>query len=242
MEGERNRSMNYQKHYALLIQRAQTREKPICYVERHHIIPLCLAGENKKSNVVALTAEEHFVAHQLLTKIHPQNRKLMFALNRMTHSAPDNVRNNKMYGWIHNKFSRMMMGNTFMDGYVASDEARARISASLKGNDRAKGGVRTSAHRAAISAAHTGCKRSDETRAKMRLAAQNRVVSDETRAILKAAWERRKHLPSPLKGVPLSEERRAKLREGKRKRTPAQWEVSEAKRAASIAARKAATC
>lgn len=69
-------------------------------VEIHHIIPKCLGGTNTKDNLVKLTPEEHFVAHQLLVKIYPTNRKLVLALSAMRMSNRTYSRNNKMYGWI----------------------------------------------------------------------------------------------------------------------------------------------
>lgn len=39
------------------------------YTERHHIIPRCMGGTDDESNLVSLTAREHFVCHLLLTKI-----------------------------------------------------------------------------------------------------------------------------------------------------------------------------
>jgi len=39
------------------------------YSENHHIIPKSLGGSNNKSNIVALTAREHFICHLLLTKM-----------------------------------------------------------------------------------------------------------------------------------------------------------------------------
>ena len=39
------------------------------YTETHHIIPKCLGGTNDKSNLVVLTAREHFICHWLLTKM-----------------------------------------------------------------------------------------------------------------------------------------------------------------------------
>lgn len=39
------------------------------YSENHHIIPKSLGGSNDKSNIVALTAREHFICHLLLTKM-----------------------------------------------------------------------------------------------------------------------------------------------------------------------------
>ena len=39
------------------------------YVERHHIIPRSLNGDDSNSNLIYLTAREHFVAHWLLSKM-----------------------------------------------------------------------------------------------------------------------------------------------------------------------------
>ncbi|XAO17074.1 homing endonuclease [Escherichia phage FL23] len=60
--------MNYEKIYNSLIDRARNRALT-GYKERHHIIPKCLGGSNDASNLVDLTPEEHYVAHQLLVKI-----------------------------------------------------------------------------------------------------------------------------------------------------------------------------
>jgi hypothetical protein len=39
------------------------------YVERHHIVPKSLGGSNDASNIVALTAREHFICHLLLIRM-----------------------------------------------------------------------------------------------------------------------------------------------------------------------------
>lgn len=62
--------MNYQRIYCQIIFRAQLRGEPDCYFEKHHIIPRSLGGGNAKSNIVKLTAREHYLAHWLLYKIH----------------------------------------------------------------------------------------------------------------------------------------------------------------------------
>jgi hypothetical protein len=95
--------MNYKKHYDLLIERARTR-KLTGYFERHHVIPKCLGGSNDKSNIVRLTPEEHYVAHQLLVKIYPDNESLVYAARKMTVSSKFTKRNNKSYGWIKKKY------------------------------------------------------------------------------------------------------------------------------------------
>lgn len=84
--------MNYQKIYNQIIERAKNR-KLKGYKERHHIIPKCIGGSNKKDNIVELTAREHFVCHHLLTKIYPKNPKLWYALDAMvTLSKKENTR------------------------------------------------------------------------------------------------------------------------------------------------------
>lgn len=58
----------YSRWYNNIIKRAQTRTIT-GYVEKHHIIPKSLGGSNAKSNVVSLTAKEHFICHMLLSKM-----------------------------------------------------------------------------------------------------------------------------------------------------------------------------
>lgn len=93
--------MNYTKHYEALIYRAKGRVID-GYKERHHIIPKCVGGSNLRANLVYLTPEEHFVAHQLLVKIYPDNRSLVYALSACCMSK-NGIRNNKMFGWIRRK-------------------------------------------------------------------------------------------------------------------------------------------
>jgi hypothetical protein len=95
--------MNYKKHYDLLIERAKTRQLT-GYVERHHIVPRCIGGTNEKTNLVELTPEEHYVAHQLLVKMYPENDSLVYAANKMTVSSKTIKRNNKRYGWLKRRY------------------------------------------------------------------------------------------------------------------------------------------
>lgn len=59
--------MNYLKIYNQIVEKAQTTTRD-CYVEKHHIIPRCMGGSNDPSNIVKLTAREHYVCHWLLAK------------------------------------------------------------------------------------------------------------------------------------------------------------------------------
>jgi hypothetical protein len=74
--------MNYSTLYNSIISRAKSRQLE-GYVEKHHIVPKCLGGDNSKENIVALTAKEHFIAHLLLCEIHRGNNKLLYAAYAM---------------------------------------------------------------------------------------------------------------------------------------------------------------
>ncbi len=95
--------MNYFNIYSKLIDRAKTRELPNGYVEKHHIVPKCMGGNNDPSNLATLTAGEHYVAHQLLVKMYPENGKLLFAAHMMTRSNGKHIRNNKEYSWLRKR-------------------------------------------------------------------------------------------------------------------------------------------
>ena len=71
--------MDYRKHYHLLVEKALTRDKPIGYTENHHILPKCMGGSDEPKNLVILTAREHFVAHWLLHRMHPNHSGLSYA-------------------------------------------------------------------------------------------------------------------------------------------------------------------
>jgi hypothetical protein len=95
--------MNYTKIYENLINKGLERISPVGYHEKHHIIPRCLGGSDSKENLVNLTPEEHYVAHQLLVKIHPSNSKLVRATIMMCCGR----RGNKLYGWLKRRFSKV---------------------------------------------------------------------------------------------------------------------------------------
>ena len=60
----------YTKWYYNIINNAQTRTlSENIYTEKHHIIPKSISGDNTKTNIVILTAKEHFICHLLLTKM-----------------------------------------------------------------------------------------------------------------------------------------------------------------------------
>lgn len=117
--------MDYQKIYDALIERAQTRTNT-GYVERHHITPRCLQGTDDQTNIVELTAREHYLAHLLLVKMHPSNHKLIYAAAMMCSDGTNNQRStNRLYEWLKIKHSAAM--SLLHKGKIVSEETRQKL-------------------------------------------------------------------------------------------------------------------
>lgn len=179
--------MNYQKHYDLLIERARARVLS-GYVEVHHIVPRCIGGSDDKDNLVQLTAEEHYVAHQLLHKIHPSSYSLMFAVIAMT-GNPNGKRNNKVYGWMRKKNAEFQSKNSLERWEAPEYRAKHKEAMDVLRSDPEY--VLKVAN--ALSKAHKGRVKSAEERANIAEAGRNRkprVFSEQAR--LNMAEARRK--------------------------------------------------
>jgi hypothetical protein len=144
--------MNYQKIYNSIIQKARSENRiknSKIYYEAHHIIPTCLGGIGKCSqwkthtNIILLTAREHFLCHWLLHEIHPDNFKLFFAFRQMS-----------------------IMKNRKQLRYVPSSKiieyARIKASEFLKNRKFSE------SHKKKLSIANTGKKRTEEQLVKMK--------------------------------------------------------------------------
>jgi len=154
--------MNYQKIYNNLIEKAscQNRKrlrknnKDYIYYENHHIIPECFfinrkrkgpkgwieGNPNARENLVLLTSREHYLAHQILVKMHPTNKSCIYALHMMTVNNKTQIRNNKEYEWIRRLCKETKMSDErkrhlsrINTGKKLSDDTKKKISASNKG-------------------------------------------------------------------------------------------------------------
>lgn len=114
--------MNYKKHYDKLMERSFGRILE-GYVEKHHILPKCLGGLDDRENIAILTPEEHFVAHQLLVKIYPNNRDLIYACQLMTCHQSTNRVNNKLFGWLRKQMA-INMSTTAKEWYRNNEHPR----------------------------------------------------------------------------------------------------------------------
>lgn len=156
--------MNYQRIYNQIIERAKTRQIE-GYVEKHHIIPKCLGGNNNKNNLVKLTAREHFVCHLLLTEIYPNESKLKQALWLMSIGKHKVNINSRLYNRLKLEFQKTMTNNSNMLGKKHSEETKLKMSKSQSGKIRtnetkqrmseaAKGKIKTTEWRQNISKSH----------------------------------------------------------------------------------------
>lgn len=125
--------MDYTAIYNKIIDNASNRILE-GYVEKHHVIPRCMGGSDDIDNIVELTAREHYVAHQLLVKMHPNNNKLAYAAMLMTTDQHGNRVNNAQYGWIKEKLSNAMSER--MSGRKQSKEHIEKLASARRGQKR----------------------------------------------------------------------------------------------------------
>ena len=172
--------MNYQKIYDSLIKRGKYRglnKKNLdYYTERHHITPKSMGGNDEMSNLVLLTAREHFIAHVLLSKIH-NNSSMHFALWLMCNDKRENFK-------IHSRFYES-----------------ARIKYSINMSNLNKGRIRTPLHKLNLSKSLKG--RKSHTEGKNLKDETKMKISDSLKGRIQSASTCNKRSMS-LKGLPKS--------------------------------------
>lgn len=203
--------MNYRAHYDRLMFRARGRVL-VGYRERHHVLPRCMGGTDAKDNLVELTPEEHYVAHQLLVKLYPSHEGLSYAAVCMAQKASGR----RAYGWLRGRYGSLLRGkaktaehrrniSTGQRGRPVSLATRARIAASLLGRSMSekarqrmsavrqgrKRGPMSEAHRAKLSAARTGWRQSEEQKARISASLRGRQKTPEHQAKITAALRAR---------------------------------------------------
>ena len=155
--------MNYTKIYNEIVERAKTRILE-GYKERHHIIPKCINGTDDKSNLVELTAREHFICHKLLTEIYPKENGLHYAVRMMV-----NMNNFNKYKVGSREYQRLK------ESVVVSEETCKKLS------EAGKGRIFSAETREKIKKSNTGYTPSEESKEKNRLSHIGKTHSKETR-------------------------------------------------------------
>lgn len=174
--------MDYQSVYQKLIIKAQSRQKPDCYTERHHIMPKSLGGSDDSDNLVALTAREHFIAHLLLAKIFGGPMIIAAFLMMNFNNKKYNAR---QYAWLKEEYRKLPGPATGvkhseatkkkMRKKVVSDLTKIKISSARKGTkatDETK--QKMSKNNKGAGNAFYGKTHSDESLLKMKIAAGRR--------------------------------------------------------------------
>ena len=181
--------MNYQKIHDQIIERAKNRQLT-GYIERHHIIPKCMGGTNDKTNLIELTAREHFIIHKLLCEIYPDNDSLIYAYWMMANNTSNKFYERKYY-------------------VSGKDYERAKRIFAERSSKRQKGKKLTDAHKKALSLAakkrkpRTPIKHSEETKQKLSKLWEGTTRSEEDRKKISDGQRGKKKGPYTITKYPL---------------------------------------
>lgn len=189
----------------------ETRGRFACgdeYHERHHIVPRCMNGTDDEDNLIDLFGREHFVAHKLLAKEHPDNKSLTYAWYMM--STMGNSRECQISPEEYEEARIKYIASR--KGVPLSEETRKKLSASHKGIQAgeknpnygkptwAKGKHFSEEHRKKIGDGNRGKVHSEELRKRRSEIAKERLSNPENH---------------PMFGKRHTEEARKKQREAK---------------------------
>lgn len=203
--------MNYKDVYNKLCSNAKSENRlkgKGVYYEAHHIIPECLGGDGLVSqykwhpNIVLLTDKEHFLAHRLLCKIHPNNKDLRFAWWAMCNQeAPNQQRvyrpSARAYSEAKKLFIESFSGENhplFGKGYLQAGEKNPAFGKPQSEELRERKRISSTKSwenpdlRAAQSARQKGRKDSEETRLK-----KKQPKSEEHKRKIGLAHKGKKH-------------------------------------------------
>ena len=164
-------SNKYHAWYYAIVTNAQSRiSNPSNYYERHHIIPKSLGGSNAKTNLVKLTAREHFVCHLLLVKfvqseLHKYKMKNAVAKFMSARSHQIRVLNSRQYQ-LCREYARECASYFSQFRQPRSPDS---IQKAIKTNQQKYGG----------GSSRIGVKLSDEQKARMKSIRKQRKTYDK---------------------------------------------------------------
>jgi hypothetical protein len=125
------------------------------YVERHHVIPKCMAGTNQPDNLVYLTGHEHFVCHLLLIRMVQSEFKSKLVYAAWQQSRPSTYKpvriTGRTYEYLRKQLSLSYTGRTL------KESTKEKLSMVRKGKP---GHKHTLEHKAYMSALYKGVPKS----------------------------------------------------------------------------------
>jgi hypothetical protein len=141
--------VDYEKIYFDIIKKRQ-QEPPEGYSEKHHIIPRSFGGSDLSSNIVQLTAREHFLCHWLLTKMFPTGNRHHKAVHAFAMMVWCQTEHQHRYKVTSRLYEKIKCYNAHLNsiankgkepwnkGKKMSDEQAAKISVALTGRSLSK--------------------------------------------------------------------------------------------------------
>lgn len=167
-------SPHYYNRYVKFIESCRVQDSNVTYRESHHILPESLGGSNDESNLINLTARQHYIAHWMLWKAY--RGKMTYAFNMMCNRFKHRV-TSRVYASIKEDFAK----TTSKDQIGRVSEKKGKTLEELYGVERANE-IKANARKTHVGM--TNKKHSEETLKKMSEAAKNRkkrVFSQEAK-------------------------------------------------------------
>lgn len=204
--------MNYQKIYDQIIQKARFENRVKgqgTYYERHHIIPKCLGGSDKKENLVLLTAREHFICHQLLFKVHPNNTKLAYAFWGMCNLKDKNQERYKPSSRTYQEAKELV--TRLYKAREITQEFRDKMSKVMKGVTLGRKHTEEAKRKIREGRSKNPPVITEELRKRLSESGKRKIFTEEHRQNLSKACKL-------IKRLPISEETKKRMRESHRNR------------------------
>lgn len=121
------------------------------FVEKHHILPKCMGGNNSIDNLILLPVRAHYIAHYFLHKAYPNNNKLSLAFAMMI--VNNRSQNRKMSSRFYEiaKTAR----SSALKGVPRTEDIKQKLRVPKKNKENYKG-VKSTEHKNNISKALKG--------------------------------------------------------------------------------------
>lgn len=218
----------YFRWYNQIVKNAQNRVTE-GYTERHHIHPRSLGGTDDNSNLVELTAREHFICHWLLTKMTTgeDHYKMLNALRMMRAEKSGQQRyetaiTSRVYENIKQEYAHLQSikvsgknNPMYGDKFYRSEDGKQRQRDAIIGDNN---GAKQESARRKISQSKLGKKRatfSEEWKAKM---SASKLGENNNRFGVEVSEDTRRKIGDKIRGRKQTDEekaRRAEANKGK---------------------------
>jgi hypothetical protein len=113
------------RYIKFITTRSNVRE--LSYTEKHHILPKSMFPDYARntSNIVALSAREHYLAHRLLTRVFPTSSEMKYAFWCMCNGWQDSITQNrnipKVNSRVYSEAKSLVLPDMIRRGKLLSD-------------------------------------------------------------------------------------------------------------------------